>query len=155
MCLQFLISFLKTRWFFPSASSTHILELSLDLFGGWKTVKKGYAFHYVVWASFTGSCKMLKLPGFSEPFPWCIAIATLPNKHGRWGQASWGVHQVHLSQMQTSARLAFKSKLQIGYARHFELVSSLNSAVVISVLALYAFSWMAMNKISVPENPLC
>ena len=53
------------------------------------------------------------------------------------------------------ARLAFKSKLQIGHARHFGLASSLNSAVVISVLALYAFSWKAVNKISVPENPLC
>ena len=42
-------------------------------------------------------------------------------------------------QAQTSERLAFKSDLQVGYARHFGLGSNLNSAVVISVLASHAF----------------
>ena len=46
---------------------------------------------------------------------------------------------MHLSQVQTSERLAFKSDLQVGYARHFGLASNLNSAVVISVLASHAF----------------
>lgn len=40
-----------------------------------------------------------------------------------------------LSQMETSESLAFKSDLQIGYARRFGLASTLNSAVVISVSA--------------------
>lgn len=48
------------------------------------------------------------------------------------------MHQVHLSHMQTSERRAFKSDLQIGYARHFGLASSLNSGVVISQHRMHA-----------------
>lgn len=84
--------------------------------------------------------------GFPKPSPWCIARVTLSNEPAGRGEASWGVHQVCLSHMQTSERLAFKSDLQIGYALHFGLASNLNSTVVISVLASYAFWWRPWKK---------